>query len=432
MSRAVRLSLALLASLASWSGAALAIDPERHLGEYTAEIFRGREGLPGAWVRAITQTPDGYLWIGTQGGLVRYGGGPLVPLPPDPAFDRGRDVMGLVANIGSTVWLVPARGRPACVEGDRLFDCFTDAGTLPADARIADIDVDAAGVVWIAAPEGVYRADGKRLVLARAASAWKGAPPTAVRHDAQDRLWVGTAHGLFVGPAAGPAGQAFVPVSVRDVAIEQPIVAIARGAGARLWVAAEGALIRLDGTTQQVVTRTANATLARLTAVLEDRDGNVWIGSRSGLFRYQEQTGFVRFSRQDGLPDDDVSALFEDREGSLWVGTRSGGLAQFSDRTVDRRTGPASLRSQWISAVAEEDDGTLWAATARGLTRWGDGQERSFTSADGLPGGDVLTVHPGRPGELWVGTDAGPGAPARRTLRARRRRHRAGQRASLR
>ncbi len=113
-------------------------------------MWRAREGLPGAWVRAITQTPDGYLWIGTQGGLVRYGGGPLVPLPPDPAFDRGRDVMGLVANIGATVWLVPARGRPACVEGERLFDCFADAGTLPADARIADLNVDAAGVVWIA------------------------------------------------------------------------------------------------------------------------------------------------------------------------------------------------------------------------------------------------------------------------------------------
>jgi signal transduction histidine kinase len=261
-------------------------------------------------------------------------------------------------------------------------------------------------VVWIAAPEGVYRSEGKRLVLARAASAWNGAPPTAVRHS-QGLLWVGTTHGLYVGPAVAAADVALAPAAARDVAIQQPIVAIARGAGDRLWVVAEQALIRLEGSTRQYLTGDPDVKLARLTTALEDRDGNLWIGSRSGLFRYQTGTGFVRFSRQDGLPDDDVSALFEDREGSLWVGTRSGGLAQFSDRTVDRRTGPPGLRSQWISAVAEEDDGTLWAATQRGLTRWRDGQERTFTSADGLPGGDVLSVHPGRPGELWVGTEQG-------------------------
>ncbi len=83
-------------------------------------------------------------------------------------------------------------------------------------------------------------------------------------------------------------------------------------------------------------------------AVLEDRDGNVWMGTRRGLVRFQAGRGFTTFTRADGLPDDDITALFEDREGSLWVGTRGGGLAQFTDRTLEHRAGPPSLRDRWV------------------------------------------------------------------------------------
>src|SRR5205814_2057391 len=136
-----------------------------------------------------------------------------------------------------------------------------------------------------------------------------------------------------------------------------------------------------------------------------DRDGNLWIGAYGGLVRYRQGI-FATFTTKDGLPDDDVTALFEDREGTLWVGTRSGGVAQFTDRTVDTRAGPPSLRGERVESLAEDATGTFWFATRNGLTRWRAGAERTFHRDDGLPSNFVTAVLPDGDG-LWVGTDRG-------------------------
>src|SRR6185436_1007556 len=162
-------------------------------------------------------------------------------------------------------------------------------------------------------------------------------------------------------------------------------------AGDHLWVAADHALVRVDGAAA-VVAGDAVPALRRTTGVVEDRDGNVWVGTRAGLVRYQPGREVETFTRADGLPDDDITAVFEDREGSLWVGTHGGGLAQFTDRTLDGQAGPPSLRDQWISSVAEDEGGALWVGTALGLTRWKDGKEQTFSTADGLPSNQVMAV----------------------------------------
>jgi signal transduction histidine kinase/ligand-binding sensor domain-containing protein len=378
---------------------ARALDPARGLGDCSVEIWRVQDGLPAAWIRGITQSADGYLWIGTQGGVARYGGGPLeIFIPPRP-LEYGEDVMGLSVGRDGAVWVLPARGRPLCLRGESYGGCLADPGPLPASARLGAISQDDDGVTWLAAPDGVFRAEGGSLTLAWPASAWGSQPATAVEHDRQGRLWVGTARGLYAGDATGPLH----PVPPAGGVV----TALARGRTGAMWVVGDRTVARLEGGQAEVLTAADGLPAARLTTALEDRDGNLWIGSREGLIRWQRGHGFRRFTDADGLPDGDISALFEDREGSLWVGTRSGGLAQFTDRTLDRRVSPPSLVNQWISSVAEDDEGTVWVGTGRGLTGVRDGVERTITRADGLPGDQVLAVHPGPRGELWAGTEGG-------------------------
>jgi signal transduction histidine kinase/ligand-binding sensor domain-containing protein len=399
-----RQRFALFFAIVLWPAVAAAINPDRGLAECGVDVWRTRDGLPGAWIRGITQTGDGYLWIGTQAGLARYGGGAIVHVAAEHPFEQGADVMGLSVDRDGAVWVMPARGHPLCARGDTLGACFPGGGPLPAESRVASISQDQAGAVWIAAPEGIFRFAGGRLTLARAPSSWGSAPVSAVHHDRGGTLWVGTSRGLFAGPGgAAPAA----PLTAQGLAV--PVMAIAESPRDGLWVAAERTVLHIAGDRTEVFTARQGLPPARLTTILEDRDGNVWIGSREGLIRFQPGRGapFQVFTRFDGLPDGDVSALYEDREGTLWVGTRAGGLAQFTDRTLDRRATPPSLLGQWIGSVAEDGEGTLWAATPRGLTRVRAGEERTYTEADGLPSNQVLSVYPGRTGELWVGTDRG-------------------------
>jgi ligand-binding sensor domain-containing protein/signal transduction histidine kinase len=379
---------------------ARALDPDKLLSECSVRTWSVSDGLPSAWVRALAQTPDGYLWIGTQAGLVRHGGGDLQPLPAERAFEQAGDVAQLSVGPDGQLWLTPGRGAPVCLRDGVYGHCFPGGQALPPDTRVLTIQPDAGGV-WLGTTAGIYRFDGKRLTLVHRPPQWGSTPLTALALQ-KDHLWIGTgaglwlAHGPDVSPQTDPAGFG-----------SGPVAALFQAPAGHRWVAAAGRLVRLDGSASVVLGPGEGLRNSNPTSVLEDRHGNVWMATRAGLVRYQAGRGVTTFTRADGLPEDDISTLLEDREGSLWVGTRGGGLAQFTDRTLSTALGPPSLRDRWVYAVAEAPDGALWAGSMLGLTRWKDGQERIYDQADGLPAGAVLTVWPAASGEVWVGGDRG-------------------------
>ena len=417
-----RPSIAIFGAAATLAAAApaLALDPDKRLSECTLESWRTSDGLPSAWVRTLAQTGDGYLWIGTPSGLVRYGGGPLLLVLPGRAHEHASDVTSVMAARDGTVWVAPARGAPACVRDGVYAGCFAPGQSLPDDARVTAIHEDAAGTVWLASSAGIYRVSAGRVALAHPASAWGGGTASAVHHDHRGRLWVGTPAGLFVADygrhaaTTSPSGAAAEgrPVLAAHhgpdgAPVAVPIASIAEGRGGRLWVVGERTLVGIDGAATTVFRLEDSLRARRPTQVVEDLDGNVWIGSRKGLVRYQPGRGFALYTSADGLPDDDVSTVFADREGSLWVGTRLGGVVQLTDRSLDTRRGPPSQADRWISTVAEDAAGALWVGTDFGVTRWKDGLERTFTPADGLPADRVQVVLPAPDGTVWVGTDRG-------------------------
>jgi ligand-binding sensor domain-containing protein/signal transduction histidine kinase len=381
---------------------ALALDPGKSLAECSVQTWRVRDGLPAAWVRALAQTPDGYLWIGTAGGLGRHDGAGVQTVSTDGPLGRLTDIIDLGVGRDGTLWLLPSVGEPACRRGRTLGACFPARLSTTA-ARPYLVQEDAAGAIWMSAKEGLFRYAGGQLALVHPPATLPFQRPNALHGDRRGRLWVGAPGGLFVEESgkfhlhAGPEGP-----------IEAPIQSFHESASGHLWAAANRALIRIDVATGATAAFPHRFPSDRPTQMIEDRDGNLWIGGYGGLTRFRDGE-FTLFTTRDGLPDDDVTAVFEDREASLWVGTRSGGLAQFSDRTLDTRAGPPSLRGLRVETVAEDAAGTMWFGSQRGLTRWRGGEERTFRAIDGLPSDHVTVLLPGPDGVLWVGTDRGLG-----------------------
>jgi signal transduction histidine kinase/ligand-binding sensor domain-containing protein len=390
-----------IAALLVASGPALALDAEKPLSAMTVRVWRIRDGLPGAWVRTLAQTPDGYLWIGTATGLGRLDGASVTTIPADGPLSRLSDVIDLTSARDGSLWVLPSVGEPACRRGRVLGPCFRERLASSGTARPYLVDEDASGAIWIAAREGIFRYAGEKLTLIDRPAALPFGRPNAIHADARGRLWAATPTGLYVREQG-----AFRLLAGPDGPLTDNVQALFESAGGQLWATTATALIRIDLASGAVSALGDGFPAGRPGPVLQDRDGNVWLGGTHGLTRFRDGR-FVTFTARDGLPDDEVTAIFEDREGSLWVGTRAGGLAQVTDRTLDTGAGPPSLRAERVETVAEDPAGTLWFGSRRGLTSWRGGQERTFTPTEGLPSHYVTALLPIGPGALWVGTERG-------------------------
>ena len=406
--RAQRLRRLLAFGLVSllFPSAGYALDPSKELGQYTLDIWRTRDGLPGVWVRGFAQTEDGYLWIATNGGVARYNGERLVTVPRDEAFARVGDLVVVSVDRRGTVWLAPSRGEPLCYRGDEVGACSHSEMGLPAGVRIGDIEPGAGDEVWMASAQEIYRFDGKRVHRVFRAGPGDLISVRDMLRGPDGRLWIGAEGGLFTLEAGGRP-QRFSLAAGNPVGGVQHLAAGRRG---DVWVAGDGFLLHLDAEGARLYDADDGVPDLLFTRILEDRDHNVWISSRQGLVRWRrdgEPGTFTVYTEENGLPDDDVMSMFEDREGSLWIGTRGAGMAQLTDRTLASQVGPEEVRDSWVSALCQSPDGTFWFGLNEQLVRWKDGVSTVYDARHGLPDLPILTLYPSPEGGVWIGSEAG-------------------------
>lgn len=175
-----------------------------------------------------------------------------------------------------------------------------------------------------------------------------------------------------------------------------------------LWFGTLAGAARFDGA-HFTVFDSSNTTEIKgslVSALLEDRQGNLWLGTDgSGLNRYRDGR-FHLYTTQDGLPDDHIRGLLEDREGSLWIAT-IGGLARFKDDRFTAYAVQDGLPNAFIETMAEDPDGNLWLGTRGGLARFKDGRFQVYTTRDGLAHDTVRALCRDRAGNFWVATEGG-------------------------
>jgi signal transduction histidine kinase len=424
-------------TLLPWLCAAQVPGSMRAFGRYQQMVWREHDGLPQNTVSAIARTPDGYLWLGTYQGLVRFDGvrftvfdsstvpalasGLIIALMVDASGDlwigtdgdglvhysRGRftqyslshglsnpHVMSLASGKAGELWVGTDGGGLNRFSGGR-FTALTTRDGLPGDRVWALAQPADDGLVWVGTNGGLAAYDGSRFIDYRQAA------PGAVRSFARDAtggLWIGFASAGVARLADGR----FVRYGRREGLPDDSVNVVHHDRDGTLWVGTNGGVARFHGGGFTVFSSAHGLPGDEVVCIFRDPDGDVWIGTNgTGLARFREPR-FRTFTAEDGFSSGSVGAIIGGGS-ELWI-ANSGDLSHFDGRRFVRYTARDALPPGFGRAIARDTNGVFWLGTSAGLHKWHPGTSQTWTTADGMSSDEVWSVLVDRSGDVWVGT----------------------------
>lgn len=399
--RALQL-IAACAVMAALPTGALALDRDKALTQFVLDSWETEDGLPQITVHAIARTRDGFLWIGTQEGLVRYDGAAFRVYDTSNTPGLGHDnIWALLEDRRGTLWIATHGGGLSEMR-DGAFRSISEQDGLPGNG-VRTLREDRSGALWAGTDEGLARVEGAQVTTFTKPQGLPHEHVNSIAEDSAGGLWIGTDDGGLarlqerqLTPHA--ASQALQDDDVNAVLIDRDGV---------VWVGTDGGLGRFDHGLFTRFTKRDGLPHDWVNALLRDRDGSLWVGTAGGLCRMSDGR-FEALTSRDGLSNDNIIALYEDRDGSLWLGTAGGGLARLKDGAVSAYGPGEGLSYDIASAILEDRSGNLWIGTyGGGLNRLRDGHITKFTTKDGLPDDAITALMEDRRGTLWVGTRRG-------------------------
>ena len=355
------------------SACAFALDPSLDVSQYAHTAWKVREGFTKGTIFSVAQTPDGYLWLGTEAGLVRFDGVHAVPWQP-PCGEQlpGNFVHLLLAAHDGTLWIGTEKGLASWKDGKLT---KYEEG---AEHVVTSLLEDAEGTIWF----GVR--DPGRLCAVRVAKTQCygagsfGYSVPALYQDHNGNLWVAAQSGLWRWVPGPPERYTFPGEAAQAHALvedDHGALLMATDNGTRFEgpvnSSIEGLKQLVDGKIQSYPLPVTAGRFRPTRALFRSRDGSLWIGTARGLLHLYRGR-IDRFSVADGLSGDIVTGIFEDREGSIWVST-STGLDRFREFAVPTISVKQGLSIAAVDVVEATPDGSIWIATADGLNRWQGG-----------------------------------------------------------
>jgi signal transduction histidine kinase/ligand-binding sensor domain-containing protein/DNA-binding NarL/FixJ family response regulator len=387
------------------SGADAGIDPSKPISQFHQDIWGTEEGLPQNTVSTIVQSSDGFLWVGTELGLVRFDGLNFTTFDKSNTPELKNNVVDVLLQDRSGALWIGTLGGGLTRFANGKFRTFRVKDGLSSDSVLSLLE-DRAGNLWIGTDGGGL--DRLRDGHFDAYTTHTGLPNNEVFALAQDHdgsLWIGTHDGLshFVNGAFRnyKSGNGVPNAYVRCLYMTPQNT---------LWIGTNGGgLSRLrNGEFRSFTTRDGLSSNA-IASIREDRRGSLWIGTFGGGISRMTAKGFRSFTNKDGLSSNDVRSIFEDRDGDLWIGTGGGGLTRLFDGNLFTLYGTKDgLSNPVILPIYEDHERSLWIGTnGGGLSRFKNGQFTALTTKDGLADNLVFTICEDRNGVLWIGTRKG-------------------------
>jgi signal transduction histidine kinase/ligand-binding sensor domain-containing protein/CheY-like chemotaxis protein len=422
-----------------------ALDPNREIKLFHQEVWGTEQGLPQNNVAAILQSRDGYLWFGTELGLVRFDGvrftvfdrrntpemasNAVTALLEDKAGnlwigtsgggvlryqDRrfraftskdglsSNSVLSLIQDSRGDMWIGTVSGLN-CLRNNR-FTRFTSRNGLPGD-QVYALATAQNGSIWIGTQDGLANLDDQKFKIYQASPGFPNAHVTALFESASGVLWIGTAGG---GVSKFEKG-AFSHYNGKGL-LDDAVSALYQDSKGSLWIGGVSkGLGRLAANRSDSYSTNDGLPVNDVRCMVEDRNGDFWIGTGGGgLVKLSAGKLFASYAAKEGLSAKAASAVFEDSGHNLWVGTSGGGLNELVNGKFSVINSKSGLADDVVSSLAQDRQGDLWAGTQKGLNRIrGKRILETYAAKDGLPGNSILVTYTTRKGELWVGTRSG-------------------------
>jgi signal transduction histidine kinase/ligand-binding sensor domain-containing protein/DNA-binding NarL/FixJ family response regulator len=415
--------------------------------DYTLQAFDGVEyktvaltNEPNRTVIAMDHAADGSLWVGSSRGISHVVAGNRRSFPFNDRLHRPR-VNDVHVETNGTVWFATSSGL--CKYDGREFVTFTVKDGLP-DNDVLSILQTRAGVFWIGTRTSLSRFDGRGF----SEPEWvrrSGVRGTDRLHEAKDgAIWF-RVPGIF-GGAFRFDGKGLSHLGKEEGLLDDRVTDIAETSDGVIWLAARGAICRFNGSTVVNYTHADGLNTTIVKDIFVDTDDVLWCGAE-GLSRFDPK-GFIGFGRYDGIIHHEgrtagvldferdskqhfwvatgwsgvfrtdgqklepvirktnVPEIHRAADGLLWFGCRDGIFKYENGQTIK------VLERNWVNALSSDAHGNLWYGDgweSGGLSRFNPntGDEKTFTTADGLPDNNVWSIAPASGGGMWVGTEKG-------------------------
>jgi ligand-binding sensor domain-containing protein len=382
------------------SSLCLSLELDKPINQYSYDEWTADQGLPDNTVNALAQTPDGYIWLGTPVGLVRFDGVKFkFQGEKDPTASHLPAVNTLLVARDGSLWAGTFEGVLHLKDG-RIRQYKKQHGLL--DQRVKSIFEDRLGHIWIGTSSGgVYRLKEDKFTEFSQKDGLSSNIIRDINEDREGNILVATSAGINRFN-----GKTFVEFKIEGRPIQEP-QDIFRDKEGALWFSTSGGVycVRANET---ILFNTENGlTNNRATLAYQEKEESVWIATEGGGLNRIRNGQISSFTQKDGLANNHVRAVVEDKEGSLWIGTAGGGLSRLSDRNYYMYSTRDGLADNDVRVIYEDKDGTVWCGTINGLSRFKDGEFHTYTTADGLSSNYVNALFRDSKGLLWVGTHTG-------------------------
>lgn len=447
----VRFCLPIIGLAASVELRAAAPEIPITITQYSHHAWTSNDGLPQDSINAVTQTPEGYLWMSTQEGLARFDGAGFRTFDSRNAYSFADFLYTLFTDLEGTLWIGGASGIVRFDGRDR-WTVFDEKEGWPGSS-VRSVAEGIRGTLWVGfGADGVQGArgigrfrDGKLQLFTTANGLPHNQVYGIVASPRSSDVWFGTRSGLVHFRE-----QRVRKVWTRGDGLPSDYVrTVARDSSGKLWAGTDAGLALIEGeSVSRVLTKKDGLPSDEILNLAIEDDRTVWVGTNSGLARVLSNGSIDRADPDSEIGSDRILSLFIDREDNVWVGTHNSGLHRLRlerFRTIGPSEGlaGASIRGVfqdsrdriWLgSAVggvtvldgrnitkiserdglpgraavfAEDPAGNIWIGTAAGLVRWSNGTLSRIEPEGFSEPPNIAAIYPARDGTIWVGTGEG-------------------------